>query len=83
MVIMMSVSMQVMSRIGPARFAAAASDSTGNTKKARRLLVAKFPTLVNCPDVAHHFNNTIKNISNLEFFQPVRPVRPITRRNTL
>lgn len=58
-----------MDHIGRFRFAAVTSDSTGNTKVARRLLCESVPTLLNCPDPIHHINLLIKDICKLEYFQ--------------
>lgn len=47
------------------------SDNTGNTKKARRNIAEKFPTVMNLADVCHHLANTAKDISKLPEFQKV------------
>ena len=47
------------------------SDSTGNTKRSRRLLCAKFPTIIDLPDPVHHTNLPVKNICALKFFEEV------------
>jgi hypothetical protein len=63
--------LQVINKIGPHRFAAICSDNTGNTKKARRIVVEKFPAILNLADVCHHLANTAKDISKLLEFQKV------------
>lgn len=58
--------------IGWERFAAAVvTDSTGNTKLFRELLVLNLPTIINFPDCVHFISNTIKDITRLLYFQPV------------
>ncbi|ETW75128.1 hypothetical protein HETIRDRAFT_331498 [Heterobasidion irregulare TC 32-1] len=57
--------------IGPEKFSAAYSDSTGNTKLACELLHGLFPWIIPLADPCHHFNNTIKDICKLEIFNMV------------
>ena len=57
--------------IGWERFAAVVTDSTGNTKLFRELLVLDIPTIINFPDCVHFISNTIKDITKLTYFQPV------------
>ena len=46
------------------------SDSTGNTRLHRELLVNEIPTMFNLPDIVHFISNTIKDIVKLEYFKP-------------
>lgn len=46
------------------------SDSTGNTRLHRELLVNDIPTMFNLPDIVHFISNTIKDIVKLEYFKP-------------
>ncbi|KAJ7237618.1 ribonuclease H-like domain-containing protein, partial [Mycena rebaudengoi] len=57
--------------IGPSRFTAATSDSAGNMNKGRLLTVKEFPRLFNFADACHNLHNTIKDICNIEAFQPI------------
>jgi hypothetical protein len=41
--------------------------------KGRLLTVKEFPRLFNFADACHNLHNTIKDICNIEAFQPVRP----------
>lgn len=63
--------LEQMTAIGLHRFAAVTSDSTGNTKLARRLLCISVPTLLDCPDPIHHTNLMIKDICKLPYFKTV------------
>lgn len=54
-----------------ARFAATTSDNTGNVRRARADAVEENPILLNCLDVPHHKNNTLKDIGEIEYFQSV------------
>lgn len=58
--------------IGPENVIASASDSTGNTKLAREILIKLFPWILNLPDPLHHLSLTVKDISKLTFFKVVR-----------
>ncbi|TFK63856.1 hypothetical protein BDN72DRAFT_927053 [Pluteus cervinus] len=55
--------------IGAPRFAAAICDSTGNTRKSRSLLEDEVPTLFGLADIAHHMNNTVKDIGKHPYFK--------------
>lgn len=57
--------------IGWERFAAVVSDSTGNTKLFRELLVLDIPTIINFPDSVHFISNTLKDIVQISYFKPV------------
>jgi hypothetical protein len=61
----------VINHVGPYRFAAVGSDSTGNTKNARRNVVKDIPTIINFGDPIHHLNLTIKDITDLPDFKQV------------
>lgn len=56
---------------GRQRVAAQASDSTGNTKKSRRLTSTEVPTILNVPDAEHHISLMEKDICQIAFFKPV------------
>jgi hypothetical protein len=62
---------KVIDKIRRSRFAAIGSDSTGNTKLARELLVAIIPTILITPDPCHHCANLVKDISALEYFADI------------
>ncbi|KAJ7756553.1 ribonuclease H-like domain-containing protein, partial [Mycena metata] len=68
------VLMQVIKQIGPERFAAIGSDSTGNTKWARESVVDEIPTFLIVPDPCHHLSNGVKEITGLDYF-----IIPITK----
>jgi hypothetical protein len=55
--------------VGRSRICAAVSDSTGNTRLFRELLVEEIPTIFNLPDIVHFISNTIKDIVKLEYFK--------------
>ena len=59
-----------MEDIGPYRFAGVTSDSTGNTKVARKLLRKNYPWLLDLPDPCHAMNLLISDICKLPAFQP-------------
>jgi hypothetical protein len=61
---------QIIDSIGRTRIAAVVSDSTGNTRLHRELLVKDIPTMLNLPDIVHFISNTIKDIVTLPFFKP-------------
>jgi hypothetical protein len=63
---------QVIRQIGPERFCAIGSDSTGNTKWAREGAADEIVTLLVVPDPCHHLSNTIKDITKLSYFIDVR-----------
>lgn len=58
--------------IGPERFAAIGSDSTGNTKWAREGVVEEIPTLLIVPDPCRHLSNAVKEVTELTYFIIVR-----------
>jgi hypothetical protein len=61
---------QIIDLVGCSRMCAIVSDSTGNTRLHRELLVNKIPTMFNLPDIVHFIsNNTLKDIIKLEFFK--------------
>ncbi|KAJ6627648.1 hypothetical protein B0H10DRAFT_1779160, partial [Mycena sp. CBHHK59/15] len=55
-------------QIGPKRFCAIGSDSTGNTKWAGEGAADEIKTLLIVPDPCHHLSNTIKDITRLSYF---------------
>lgn len=55
--------------VGRTRICAIVSDSTGNTRLHRELLVEEIPTIFNLPDIVHFISNTIKDIVKLEYFK--------------
>ena len=63
--------LQVIDKIGRSCISSVLSDSTGNTKLARSLIVDEIPHILNLPDPEHHLNNTWKEIAGLEFFDKV------------
>jgi hypothetical protein len=63
--------LQVMTAIGPDRFVAVASDSTGNTSKARRVLKSKYPWIAIIPDPCHRLNALCKHVGGMKTFKPV------------
>ncbi|KAJ6576299.1 hypothetical protein B0H10DRAFT_2199108 [Mycena sp. CBHHK59/15] len=60
--------LEVIRQIGPERFCAIGSDSTGNTKWAREGAADEIKTLLIVPDPCHHLSNTIKDITRLSYF---------------
>lgn len=54
------------------------SDSTGNTRLARELVVAAIPTMFNLPDIVHFISNTIKDIVKLDYFKNATTVMRTT-----
>jgi hypothetical protein len=60
--------------VGRSRVCAAVSDSTGNTRLFRELLVEEIPTIFNLPDIVHFISNTIKDIVKLEYFKETTTV---------
>jgi hypothetical protein len=48
------------------------SDDTNVTKKARRDLVSKYPTIINLADPCHKLNLCIQDICSDEMFDEVR-----------
>ncbi|KDQ29995.1 hypothetical protein PLEOSDRAFT_1022692, partial [Pleurotus ostreatus PC15] len=55
--------------IGASRFCAIVSDSTGNTRAARRLIVQEFPTIIKLADCCHHLNLLAKDLAKIAYFQ--------------
>jgi Na+/citrate or Na+/malate symporter len=45
------------------------SDSTGNTRLHRELLVDEIPTMFNLPDIVHFISNVIKDIVKITYFK--------------
>lgn len=60
---------QVIEEIGIERIASVVSDDTNATKKARRDLVTKYPTIINLADPCHKFNLCIQDICSDEMFE--------------
>ena len=60
--------------MGRSRVCAAVSDSTGNTRLFRELLVDEIPTIFNLPDIVHFISNTIKDIVKLDYFKETATV---------
>lgn len=63
--------LQIIDSVGRTNIAAVVSDSTGNTRLHRELLVNEVSTMLNLPDICHHISNTIKDIVKLEHFKLV------------
>ncbi|KAI0327039.1 hypothetical protein GY45DRAFT_1257848 [Cubamyces sp. BRFM 1775] len=63
--------LEVMQRVGVDNFSAICSDNTGNTRKARDLLVRELPAILNLLDCCHHLHNTSKDITRLSDFNEV------------
>jgi len=62
---------KVMDRIGRRNFSGISSDSTGNTRLARELVVQECPWIVILLDTCHLLNNTTKDIGKIPFFSEV------------
>ena len=60
-----------MIRIGPSRFRGISSDSTGNTSSGRTLTQNDFPWVIILPDSCHRMDKLCKDITKIEYFQPV------------
>ena len=69
--IMLSFHSQTINTIGPSRFSAVVSDSTGNTRAARHLIVDEIPTIINLADVCHHLNCLVKDLMKITYFELV------------
>ncbi|CAK5275996.1 unnamed protein product, partial [Mycena citricolor] len=70
--------LKVIDCIGLDNFSGVSSDSTGNTRLSRELLVKEIPTLLIVPDPCHHASNLIKNICALDYFvEPIFKIRDI------
>ncbi|KAF5309688.1 hypothetical protein D9758_018991 [Tetrapyrgos nigripes] len=70
------LAMKWINEVGPARFAASCSDSTGNTLLARHLIVDAVPTILSIADCCHHLDNMNKDIVKLTYFQePITVIR--------
>ncbi|KAJ6620535.1 hypothetical protein B0H10DRAFT_2163532 [Mycena sp. CBHHK59/15] len=63
--------LEVMKMIGVDHFTAVGSDSTGNTKLARKLVAEEVLMLLIVPDPCHHLSNTVKDICGLVYFVEV------------
>lgn len=57
--------------IGRKRFSGISLDSTGNTKKACKIVAKVCPWIIILPDASHLINNTAKDIQKLEYFKNV------------
>jgi hypothetical protein len=55
--------------VGRSRVCAVVSDSTGNTRRHRELLVDEIPTMFNLPDIVHFISNLIKDIVKITYFK--------------
>jgi hypothetical protein len=60
-----------MIRIGPSRFRGISSDSTGNTSSGRMLIQDDFPWVIILPDSCHRMDKLCKDITKINYFQPV------------
>ncbi len=69
--IQLTISSQTLRRVGPHNFSAVVSDNTGNTRKARELLVKMFPHILNLQDCCHEINLALLQINDLEPFNEV------------
>lgn len=50
------------------------SNSTGNTKKGRKMIYEEVQTIINLGDCCHHIQNMIKDINKLPEFKEVSPI---------
>jgi len=64
--------LQVIDLIGRANFAAVVCDSTGNTKRFRKLLTECIPTMLNLADVVHHLSLFLKDVAQMTYFKEVQ-----------
>ena len=60
---------KVIDLVGRSRICAIVSDSTGNTRLHRELLVDEIPTMFNLPDIVHFISNLIKDIVKIDYFK--------------
>ncbi|PVF91233.1 hypothetical protein CPB86DRAFT_675702, partial [Serendipita vermifera] len=58
----------VIEHIGPTRFSGVASDNTGNTRKARQLICAAYPWIINMIDSPHFLSRTLSDVCELDAF---------------
>ncbi|KAI0634079.1 ribonuclease H-like domain-containing protein [Trametes polyzona] len=71
---------RVIKRVGEDRFSGICSDNTGNTRKARELLVLDLPYIINLQDCCHQLHNTSKDITQLsDFRELVSSLRKIVK----
>ncbi|KAE9388915.1 hypothetical protein BT96DRAFT_787801, partial [Gymnopus androsaceus JB14] len=56
-------------QIGIEKFCGIVSDSTGNTRLARQLIIRKFPTIIALPDVCHFLSLICKELAKLDYFE--------------
>jgi hypothetical protein len=68
--------------VGSSHICAAVSDSTGNTRLFRELLVEEIPTIFNFPDIVYFIISTIKDIVKLEYFKGTTTVLRSTTINS-
>lgn len=54
------------------------SDNTGNTKLCRKMVVTRFPWIIDLPDPVHRLQLNQKDIGSLEYFKPVRHAYTLT-----
>src|SRR6266853_3050596 len=57
--------------VRPSRFRGISSDSTGNTSSGRTLTKDDFPWIIILPDSCHCMDKLCKDISKINYFQPV------------
>ena len=74
---------QVMEDIGVHNFRAVSSDSTGNTRKARALLMKEFDWIIELPDSCHRLHLLAKDIAKIPYFADVRGGQSLEILNTL
>ncbi|CDO74521.1 hypothetical protein BN946_scf184846.g2 [Trametes cinnabarina] len=65
------VLLPVIEKIGPENVSAVVSDNTGNTRKARELIVSMFPHILNFQDCCHEINLALLQINGLDEFREV------------
>ncbi|KAG8698280.1 hypothetical protein FRC08_006023 [Ceratobasidium sp. 394] len=70
---------KIISEIGIERIASIVSDDTNVTKKARRDLTAKYPTIINLADPCHKLNLVIQDICLDEIFAPASELIALLR----
>jgi hypothetical protein len=74
----MLIRLKIIDLVGRSRVCAIVSDSTGNTRLHRELLVDEIPTMFNLPDIVHFISNTIKDIVKLDHFKSTTDVMRAT-----
>lgn len=57
---------------GPAAYAGMCSDSTASVAKGRHLAHEKEPSIIDTGDSIHGMHNTIKEMTKIDHFKPVR-----------